>query len=791
MAHIHSRKHAVVRALPPLGSAAAATLIAFGLPAAAQQAPNPATQNQARTQTETETPVQSVAQNTLPEIRVEGTNTSDYKVDRSASPKFTAPLVDTPQTVQVITHEVMRQQGVTSLTEALRNTPGAGTFFLGENGSTSTGDAIYLRGYDTSGNIFVDGIRDTGAITRDTFNIQQVEVVKGPAGTDTGRTSPTGYINMIAKKPELSDFFDGSVSIGSDGLNRETIDWNKVISGADGSGTAFRLNAVNYDANTPGRDKVDNTRRGIAPSIAIGLNSPTRIFLDYVHVEQNNVPDGGVPTIGLPGYTTPDPKRGYLSFAAPVDSSNFYGTTSDFDHDVQDMFTARFEHDISPDVTLRNTFRYARTTQDYMLTSFMGTSANLVTPNARNPLGWTLARSNPTNRNQDNTILADQVNVSAMFDTAGLKHSLNAGVEIDREEQDAIGYYGPNATVFGVPGIRNSGSWPAANLHAPDPDVNGYLRIPNGTATDGTTTTVSAYAFDTVKLTGKWSLTGGLRFDHYTTDYAATALNATSGVLTPSNYSTSGDLWTGKLGVVYKPTENSSVYAAYGTADQPPGGANFQLAASGTGNSPNRTDFLPQKSSSTELGTKWDVLDKQLSLTAALYRTDISNQVVQDPTTLQYYQTGKQRVQGVELGVAGAITDLWNATAGFTTQNSEVVSGPSLLADGSSALAYTPRKSFTSWTTYQLPGGVMIGGGARYIGQMYRGTDGAIGTPAYVDAYWVFDAMASYRVNKHLELVFNVYNLGNKDYVAAINKSGYRYIPGQPRTFRLTANVSF
>ncbi|SEB19220.1 catecholate siderophore receptor Fiu [Variovorax sp. YR216] len=765
MAYIKSRKHA--RVLPPLGSAAAATLVALTLPVSAQ-----------------------TSTNTLKEVRVEGA-ASEVKVDNSANPKFTAPLVNTPQTIQIIPETVMREQGATTLTEALRNSPGVGTFFLGENGNTNTGDSIYMRGFDSSSSIFVDGIRDTGSVSRDTFNIEQVEVVKGPAGTDTGRTSPTGYINLITKKPQLSDSFLGSVSIGSDDFKRATIDWNKVLSGPDGIGSAFRLNAFTLDADAAGRDVVNNKRWGIAPSLAFGLNSPTRVYFDVLYVKQNNIPDGGVPTIGLPGYSSPDTSRRFLTTASPVDSSNFYGTQWDFDNVTQTMFTARVEHDFTPDVTLRNTFRYGKTEQDYMLTSFMGSSANLVTRVPSQPQTWTIARSNPTNKDQENTILTNQTNVSAKFNTGSIGHTMNAGVELIHEEQDSVGYYGQNATVFGVPGIRNSGSWPAANLYSPNPYVNGYLRLPNGTTTAGTTDTVGLYAFDTAKLSERWMLTGGLRFDHYSTDYSATALNATSGVLTPSAYSVSGSEWTGKLGVVYKPTDNSSVYLAYGTGAQPPGGNNFTLAAGGTGNSANRTDFLPQKTKSWELGTKWDLLDKKLAVSAALFRTDVSNEVVQDAVSGNYYQTGEKRVEGIELAAVGAITDRWSVTTGFTHQNAKVLSGPSVLADGGSVLAYTPENAFSAWTTYQLPFGLGLGIGARYNGKMYRGTDSAIGTPAYVEDYWVFDAMASYRINKNLDLQFNVFNLTDKEYVAAINKSGYRYTPGAPRTYRLTANFQF
>ncbi|MEO5738215.1 MAG: catecholate siderophore receptor Fiu, partial [Variovorax sp.] len=718
MAYIKSRKHAVARAVSPFGGVAAATLVALALPAGAQTT------------------------NTLKEVQVQDSVAADYKADTSANPKFTAPLLDTPQTVQVIKEQILREQGATTLTEALRNTPGAGAFYLGENGNTSTGDAIYLRGFDTSSSIFVDGIRDLGSVSRDVFNIEQVEVVKGAASSDIGRTAPTGYINMITKKPKAEDSFYGSIGFGSADYKRGSIDWNKSLSGENGIGAAFRLNAVAEDAGVAGRDFVKNKRWGIAPSIALGLNSPTRMYFDYVHIKQNNIPDGGVPTIGLPGYTNPDPvalgarRRTFLDYAARVDSSNFYGTSSDFDNVTSDMFTARFEHDFTPNLTLRNTTRYGKTSQDYMLTSFQGgglattglaPAANLgylATPSALNPYGWTVTRNLPTNKDQENTVFVNQTNVTAKFDTGSVGHTLSAGVELMRESQRASNFYGAGYASVGTT-YAPAGSWPAANLYAPNPFVSGYNRINNGTGSKGTTDTIGLYVFDTVKFNEQWSLTGGLRYDHYRTDYDATALTLATtrgvqtGTIAPTNLSLSDNLFTGKIGLVYKPVENGSIYAGYSTGAQPPGGANFTLAAGGgTVNSAARTDFLPQKAKTFEVGTKWDILNKKVSLTAAVYRTDVSNEVVQDSTTLQYYQTGKKRVQGIELGIAGAITNAWGVSAGFTTQDTKIVSGPSVLADGSGALAYTPKNAFTAWTTYQFPFGLTIGGGARYNGKL-------------------------------------------------------------------------
>ncbi|MES1154787.1 MAG: TonB-dependent receptor plug domain-containing protein, partial [Rhodanobacter sp.] len=393
MASIKSRKHAVGSRRQPstAGVLTAATLVtglALVHPAIAADA-SPSHGAQIAT-----------AKN-LPGVKVEAVAGNDYRVDKLSSPKFTQPLLDTTQTIGVITKELIRQQGATTLTEALRNSPGVGTFYVGENGNTSTGDGIYMRGFDTSGSIFVDGVRDLGSISRDVFNVEQVEVAKGPAGTDYGRTAPTGAVNLVSKQPQLGNGISGSIGYGSSRQRRAIVDWNQTL----GEHAAFRLNAMGQDSGVPGRDKVENNRWGIAPSLAFGLKTPTRVYLDFLHVKQNNLPDGGVPTIGLPGYSSPDPARPFLTGAATVDPRNFYGTRADHDDVEADMFTAIVEHDFSPDVVLHNTTRWGRTRQDYLLTSFRGDSANLLTPDPADPSTWTIARSLPTFKSQTNRIL--------------------------------------------------------------------------------------------------------------------------------------------------------------------------------------------------------------------------------------------------------------------------------------------------------------------------------------------------------------------------------------------------
>jgi len=780
MQGITRRKHRSCRTGPrPLALSTLMTGIALSLPALASGTPA--------------SPDGAGAPTQLPTINVTATRIA-YKIDAVKSPKFTQPLLDTPQTINVIGKQIIQQQAATTLTDALRNSPGVGTFYVGENGSTATGDAVYMRGFDAAGSIFVDGVRDLGSISRDVFDTEQVEVIKGPDGTVYGRTTPTGAINMVSKQPLLGNQASATLGYGSWNQKRGTADWNQAI----GEHAAFRLNVMDQDSGVPGRDNVKNDRWGIAPSLAFGLGTPTTVYLDFLHITQDNVPDGGVPTIGLPGYSSPDPTRPFLTDAPKVDPSNFYGTAADHDHVKSDMATLIVRHDFSDNAALQDTLRWGRTQENYLLTSFMGNAARLLTPDPADPATWTIARSNPNFKDQTNRILTNQLNFTVNFGTGGITHNLSTGVELTREELGTGGY-----------AALDGSSWTPANLYDPDPDTaTGLVIGDNGTWSRARTDTAGIYAFDTMKFGERWMLVAGGRLDHYSTDFDS--MVACGGRSTPAcgNLPTGapvpglkadkrGNLASYKLGLVYKPAANGSVYANFATGSEPPGGNSLAFNASAS--SADNPIFNPQKARTVEVGTKWNVFGDQLRLTAALFRTVVSNLVAQDPVDLQYYQIGHERVQGIELGAIGQITRHWAVSAGYTVMDTHADGGivssattPSAPAtNGSNTLAYTPKSSFTAWSTWRLPHHVTLGTGARYSGKMQRGHDGAVGTPAFTEAYWVFDAMASYDVTRHTSLQLNVYNLFDKNYVAAINKSGYRYTPGAPRSAMLTLNIRY
>lgn len=764
---IKSRKHAVSRQVSAQTLTAAALLSGLSLLSPPTLAADAAAADQPTT---------------LDKVDVEVQRAKRYLVEAPASPKFTQPLIDTPQTINVISKDLFNEQGATTLTEALRNSPGVGTFYVGENGNTTTGDAIYMRGFDSSSSIFVDGVRDLGSISRDVFNIEQIEVAKGPAGTDNGRSAPTGAINLVSKEATLTDAVSGALSGGSDDQRRVTADWNQTL----GASSALRVNVMGQDSDAIGRDHVNNKRWGLATSLAFGLGSDTRYFLDLLYVKQDNVPDGGVPTIGLPGYSSPDPARPWLSAAPRVDRENFYGTRYDHDDVTAKMATFRFEHDFSDTVKLTNTARWGRNEQDYLLFAFMPNTANLRTPNPADTSTWTVARSLPTFKDQQYTIVTDQLNLRVDFATGAVQHNLSTGVEATREELESWGH-----------NIVDRTAWLAANpanVYAPDWNTTPLATARNGAHSKGTTTTFSAYAFDTLKFGDSFLVTAGVRADHYKTDFNSLTCTTATSTAVPCTTAVGVDadisdtLFSWKLGAVYKAAENVSLYANYAISQQPPGGSALELSASA--NNANNPRFDPQKAKTAEIGTKWNFLDDGLFVTMALFQTDVSNEIAQGSDGL-YYQTGKKRVKGVELSAVGKLSDNWAVSTGYTKLDAQVIEGAKVSQDGSTDLAYTPDSAFTAWTTYTLPFGLTVGGGARYSGEMKRGTDGAVGTPAFVKSYTVWDAVLTYPINDHFDLRLNVYNVFDKDYVAAINKSGFRYTPGAPRSAMLTANIKF
>jgi len=690
---------------------------------------------------------------TLPKVTVKADSEKSL-----ASPKYTAPLAETTQTINIIDKAVLQSEAVTTLTEAMRNVAGVGTFNAGEgNGGPTVGDALYMRGLDVSNSIFVDGVRDLGSVTRDMFNLEQVEVTKGAAGTDNGRTSAAGSINLVTKKAKLEDSFDASVAGGSGSYKRTTLDWNKNLAQFE-SGAAFRLNLMGQDSGVARRNYVKNRGWGVAPSLAFGLRTDTRFYLDLLQVAQSNIPESGLSTVGMAGFSG---TVAALSSARPVDTSNYYGGSDSHNNSSATMVTVRVEHDISPSTMLQNTTRWGQRYVDYLaITAGVPT----LSTGRISRLG--------TAKQLDNEILSNQANLSSKFKLWGVDNSLSTGFELTREKQTNYG-------------LTKSGTLSSVSLYDPELTPSGLTVTRNGQAAVWQTDTAALYAFDTLKLNDRWQINAGLRLDRYKTTYDATS---TSG---DTHIEGSGNLFTYKLGMLYKLATNGNVYANYALSQLPPGstGSFGAYSLSSSDRSASNPNMRPQKSKTLEIGTKWEFCERKLLLTGALFKTDVYNELYKNDDGT-YSQVGKKRLQGIELSATGEITKNWDVTASYIHQKTNILVGDATSQDGSSTLPYAPDDALSLWSTYRMPAGFTVGGGARYTGVVKRQAKLAT-TLDHMSSYWLYDAVATYKVSKNWEAQLNIYNLLNKRYMTAINYLGYRYTPGLERSARLTLNAQF
>ena len=742
-----------------LATALAGPMAAMAMQGAAAQEAAPAS-----AQRDTR-PVQQLQGVTVKAAREDG-----YKVDSAESPKFTAPLLDTPKSVTVVPAEVIQQSGSSSLQDALRPTPGI-TFGAGEGGNP-IGDRPFIRGFDAGASIFVDGARDAGSQLRDTFNIENIEVIKGPSSAYGGKGSVGGMINIVSKLPTRENFVQGSVGIGTDAYKRATLDGNYVLN----DNTGLRLNAMAMDANTPGREAVGGHSWGFAPSVTFGLNSPTKVTLSYYHLQGRNMPDYSIP------YARPAAQSSKANPSGPanVDRNNFYGLVNrDFQKTQSDIATAIVEHAFSEKLTFRNTTRWGRSTNNYIVTNPDDSKGNVAN-------GYVYRSSK--NRDSSTDTLINQTDFIAKFDTGRLKHSVLFGFEFSRDDTD-------NTPYNVVPGASGStcnaalfASGDCTSLYNPNPGDVWTGRVGKMGYTQNTRTdTRSVYLFDTVEITKQWLVNGGVRYDNYrTTSFTPAYNNPNTGASVAAvGLANNSSFFNYQAGVVYKPVDFGSIYVSYGTASTPPGTSN----GDGADNLSVQSQSLdPERSRAWELGTKWDLLGRRLSLTGAVFQIDKDNaRVSVDANTMQ--NVGKQQVRGFELGFAGSVTDKWSLFGGYTYLHSELKdNGPmsANAANNGNQFPNTPKNSFSLWSTYQVLPALTVGGGAYYVSKVY-------GNPAnslYVPAYWRFDAMAAYRVNKNLTLQPNIQNLFDKTYYTKAFTAHYAALaPG--RFGMLTANFRF
>mgnify|MGYP002620257205 CR=1 FL=1 len=708
---------------------------------------------------------------------------------QGSSPKQTAPLLNTPQTVTVIPGTLIQQRQATTMVEALRNTPGI-TFDAGENAFGAGPSQFNIRGFNSVGSLFVDDTRDNGSFTRDTFNIEGIEVVKGPAA-DNGRGTAGGYVNAVTKTPQIGNFVAGTAGVGFDEYDSEmrrraTLDVNQAF-----GTTGVRLNAMIQDGGVAGRDFAENDTWGVAPSLAFGLGTNFRATFAYEHYERNDVPDNGlrvnragsgnIPSIRIPG-AGPFPggggtvSRDYAYLADPAYPQRLGPQYDDLESDA---VLARFEYDVVPGVTISNQTRWAQVDREAFTYHISGGDLVGITNN-----------NAPFAYNRANETLSNQTNLRAKFNTGPFKHTLSTGVDLSREESSSQRATGQRANV----------------------EID----------------TVAFYAFDTIELSRHWQLTGGVRVEHYNVDIAGEALSTidgNTGAALTDRWKDSDTTVGGKIGLAYKPVEQGTLYASYGISHLPHGSllSNPDIARNGDNAFPGFIAGIdPVELHNYEVGVKWDWFGGKLSTAAALFRTEKHkvpfrgrDVAAGDPANANIFKGyGKQIVEGIELSVAGALTDRWSVYGGVLIMDSERKHsayldqirraggngagdyGAALRTDGDE-LAFTPNFSATLWMTYDLTDKFTIGGGVQYVGDSWIGRpDDALriiknGQYGKLPDYFLVNLYASYDITDNIELSLNVDNVFDETYLSTINWNGNWGYLGAPRTYWLSANFKY
>lgn len=711
-----------------------------------------------------------------------------------SSPKFTAPLVDTPQTISVIPQSVYSQQGAASLADVLGNTPGI-TFLAGEGGHVSGSNSLVMRGFDATGSIFIDGVRDNGNYSRDVYNLEQVEVVKGPAG-DNGRGTASGYINLSTKSPQTTDFMLTTATLGFDGYasaerRRATLDVNRSLDTV-ASGAAFRISALWQDSGVAGRDYAEKKAVGIAPSLALGLGTPTRFSLGYQHDEQDDRPDYGA-LGGIVGGTATTVRPLH-----PVDRSRFYGHSSDFDRVKLDVLTARVEHDLTPTSRISNVTRASSNDREAIYT----------VPGALNSLPdmntGRIVEIVTTSRQafyRETETLSNQTNLASQFSAGKVIHSLATGLELIREKGHTLRDWTGlgvaadlskqvNQTATGAPAAVATVVGTSPYQPNPDRPISGFAPA-YAFVDDVRVDTGALYLYDTAKLNERWQATGGARLERYRATYAVLA--TATGAVSP--FEVSDTLLTGKLGLVFKPAPTGSIYASWGIAALPPGTGSLSNDNGSRNNGTpgttgqNSPGAHPQESYNYEVGTKWDLFQRKLTTSFALFRSERTNLVTAtDAGSGLPLAYGDQRVQGIELGASGRITNDWILFCGLSYLDS-VNRNPSNTAADGAELNWTPEWSGNVWTTYRLPFDLTVGGGLQYTGasRVSLSTTSAATLPAHT----VFNLMASYAVSNRVNLRINVNNVTDELYARSLNNNSNRTYLGEPRSFLISAELKY
>ncbi|GLK70949.1 TonB-dependent receptor [Ancylobacter dichloromethanicus] len=730
----------------------------------------------------------------LPTVTVEGENAQANTLEATTGiSRLPGRVQDIPQTVQVITQQTMQEQGVTTLEQALRNVPGV-TVGIGEGGGGMNGDQFRIRGFQSKGDVYINGLRDFGVYVRDSFAYESVEVLKGPSSESFGAGTTGGAINSTLKQAHLGDKTDIEGQFGTGPLYRGVFDINKQLDET----TALRVVGMVNEQDVADRDHVESNRYGIMADLGFGLGTDQTLHLNYLYQNGSRTPDYGVPIV-TPKYG--DVAR-YGSLGKPVTEwgvprSTFYGKVTDHDDTEANMFTANFRREVNDWLTITNDSRVGYYTRNFATTvpgcSNGGARGQEPTEaqydgscvheflNGGNP-DISFGGGNP---GFDQTSWSGQ-NVTtaiAKFNTGFLRHEVVAGIDmyIVDDERTLISVAGDKGTST----IRNP-------IYA---NTTGYFLYANPLGNNGqresTATDFGAFVSDRIWLTEQLSILGGIRYDSYSADYSFWCVGATcaNGSDSWTNAESTTQFSSPKASVIWEPTANQTYYASWARSYSPQG---MFPTNDITVVNPTQNNLEPEENETYEIGFKVSTPDGRLGFTGSLFRVDKSNAYYVDPITFDTVETGEnQRVQGVELGMTGNITRAWTIQAAYAYYDSEIQTSTTASYIGND-VPFVSENNFTLWTTYELtqdvltqvPGKLMIGGGITYASEYYTNS----ANTAIIPETFSLDALISYEYENY-RIALNAYNLTDElNYAAGW---GNRAVPSAGRTFTLTVGATF
>lgn len=717
-------------------------------------------------------------------IRVHGIQQSIYRYDKSGDARRVADLVDTPSTITVLTQDQLQESGKTDLKDILSAQSGV-TLGTGENGN-AFGDRYIIRGHEARSDVFVDGLRDPGMTTRESFATDRVEITKGPSSTFAGRGSSGGAVNSITKKAS-TDYTYGRIdaALGTDEHTRLTFDYNKTLT----EDSAVRINALLADEDKPGREGIERSREGLQLSYVNHATDKLSFIGDLYYLNAEDVPDLG-------SYYDRDVGK-------PLEDIPVYAQDEDFQNSEVTTFTLRTEYEFSDTLRFYNATRVGKTENEYIVTGMRGTTRDITDPIA--PEAETLSLSTHQGW-QDVDYVTTQFNVFWDTEFMGAEHRWVFGFEYTDESVDngvfSVENLNPsNCLVGGRRGVSEGYCIIDGNGN----EVDNIGQLMGRSYTRGSTDalydieTYSVYAMDTFSLTTDLNVFVGLRADSY--DYS----NDTTGRGGAQLFEASDELFNGHLGLVYDLTENGNLYASYSTATNINGGESDLGANCGyggvCGDPEQAAQADPEQVENIELGTKWMLFEDKLMASAAIFRitkSDVHESVGDAYSTLGTLNTGENRVQGIEFGFSGDITEKLSLQASASFMDSEVTDSYNQNNVGL-ALSNFADESIYVQLHYQLNDQFAFGGDYSYQSEMFGGQpDTAAGynsdTGEYsivVPDYSVVNLFANYYASEKLTFRVNVGNLFDKEYWTAAYRSGSFMYLGDGRNLTATVNYEF